>query len=229
MKLCGDDLPWVTNVKHLGNYLEDKIDGLKKDVKMKRAQFINKNNELIQEFKFQHPRVIFGLNKTYNSHFTGSPLWDLSGREVEMLENSWNTSVRLMFDLPRTTHTRFIEGISDCSHLRKILASRFLSFTQSLMKSSKQIVRNLYDTICRDVQSVTGKNLRHILLQVYKDDISDLVKCDAEYLIYRAADDDDRNKIKMILELVDVKNDVLNLENLLAEEVDDILVVLCSD
>ena len=90
MKLCGDDLPWVTNVKHLSSYLEDKIDGMKKDVKMKRVQFINKNHEPIQE------------------------LWDLSGREVEMVENSWNTSVRLMFDLPRTTHRRFIVGISNC-------------------------------------------------------------------------------------------------------------------
>ena len=44
LDLCGNPLQWVEGAKHLGNYMENKIDGLKKDIRMKRAEYINKNN-----------------------------------------------------------------------------------------------------------------------------------------------------------------------------------------
>ena len=31
MMLCGNPLPWVENCKHLGNYLENRYDGMKQD------------------------------------------------------------------------------------------------------------------------------------------------------------------------------------------------------
>jgi hypothetical protein len=73
MMLCGNPLPWVDHCKHLGNYIDNKIDGMKHDLRIKQAQFINKNNELEQEFHFCHPQTKFAVNKIYNSHFTGSP------------------------------------------------------------------------------------------------------------------------------------------------------------
>ena len=50
MQLCGIDLPWVNSGKHLGNNLENKMDGMKHDISVKRAQYITKNNDLAQEF-----------------------------------------------------------------------------------------------------------------------------------------------------------------------------------
>jgi hypothetical protein len=73
------------------------------DIKVKRACFINKNIELNQEFGFCHPSAKVRINRIYNLHFTGSVLWDLFSKEAIMLENSWNTSVRVMFDLPMQT------------------------------------------------------------------------------------------------------------------------------
>ena len=55
---------------------------------VKRAKYIGKNNELEQEFYFAHPDTKFKLNKIYNFSFSGSPLWDLQSKEVEMMENS---------------------------------------------------------------------------------------------------------------------------------------------
>ena len=77
MKLCSNDLPWVSVGKHLGNNIEDKVDGMKLDMKIKRANYINKNNELCQEFHFCHPITKFEFNQIYNSSFSGSPLWGL--------------------------------------------------------------------------------------------------------------------------------------------------------
>ena len=80
--LCGHPLPWVHHCKHLGNYLDKKIDGLKHDLRIKQARYIDKNNELEQEFYFCHPQTKFKVNKIYNSHFTGSPLWNLFSPEA---------------------------------------------------------------------------------------------------------------------------------------------------
>ena len=100
MMLCGNPLPWVENCKHLGNYLESRYDGMKQDLRTKRAEYINKNNELEQEFYFCHPKTKFDVNKIYNSHFTGSPLWNLFSCDAIKMESTWNRSVKLMFDLP---------------------------------------------------------------------------------------------------------------------------------
>ena len=77
MKLCGNDLPWVNFVKHLGTTIEDKVNWRKSDIKAKRTYYINKNNELCQEVHFCHPLTKFHFNSIYNSNFTGSPLWNL--------------------------------------------------------------------------------------------------------------------------------------------------------
>ena len=121
LQLCGNNLPWVESGKHLGVNLNDKNDGLRYDMKIKRAQYITKNNQLNQEFSFCHPRAQFHLNQVYNSSFPGSPLWNLFCKESEMIDNSWNTSCRIMFDLPRNTHRFFLQPLSDKMHLKNIL------------------------------------------------------------------------------------------------------------
>ena len=44
MNLGEDKLPWVEVGKHLGNTLQNVVDGMRKDTTMKRAQYINRNN-----------------------------------------------------------------------------------------------------------------------------------------------------------------------------------------
>ena len=72
LDLCGKPVSWVDGAKHFGNYIENKIDGRKRDIKIKRAEYISKNNEIIQEFSDCHPKTIFKLSKKYNTH---SLLW----------------------------------------------------------------------------------------------------------------------------------------------------------
>ena len=52
--LCGDQLPWTTSCKHLGNTIVNTATAVAgdvrcQDIKTKRACFIDKNNDLIQE------------------------------------------------------------------------------------------------------------------------------------------------------------------------------------
>ena len=62
LKLCGNDLPWQDCGKHLGNKVENTLDGMKKDLMEKRARYKDKNNELCQEFGFAHPMSKIKIN-----------------------------------------------------------------------------------------------------------------------------------------------------------------------
>jgi hypothetical protein len=111
LKLCGTSLPWVNHGKHLGNMIENKIDGMKMDLKQKKAAYITKNNDLLQEFGSSHPETLLRMNQIYNTHFTGSPLWNIFGEEATKLESTWNKSIKLMMDLPISTHRNLIEPL----------------------------------------------------------------------------------------------------------------------
>ena len=84
LQLCGNDLPWVMNGKHVGNNIENNMNGMKKDMAIKRARYIDKNDELCQEFYFAHPKSKLQVNQIFNTHFTGAPLWNLFCRESVM-------------------------------------------------------------------------------------------------------------------------------------------------
>ena len=84
--LNGNELPWVDCGKHIGNNIENNLDGMQKDIRIKRATYIQKNCELNQEFHFTHPSTKVHINNVYNSSFTGSPLWDLFSESAESLE-----------------------------------------------------------------------------------------------------------------------------------------------
>ena len=66
LELCGHRLPWVDTIKHLGTTVSDDNDLLARDMQ-KRAAFINRNNELLQEFNFAHPKSLVKINNIYNS------------------------------------------------------------------------------------------------------------------------------------------------------------------
>ena len=132
------------------------MNGMKQDMKEKRARYIGRNNELLQEFGFAHPKTKFQVNLAFNSHFSGQVLWDLFSREAEMIENTWNLSFKLMYDLPRSTHRYLVEPVSDSIHIKKVFVKRFLN------KSSKIAAKNVFTTIKYDCRSLTGYNLRNI-------------------------------------------------------------------
>ena len=227
MMLCGDPLPWVENCKHLGNYIRNKIDGMKNDQRIKQAQYINKNNELEQEFHFRHPRTKFKINRIYNSHFTGSPLWDLFSPDAVKLESSWNRSVKIMYDLPYETHRCLIEPLSG-THIKRILINRFLNFLKQIINSKKNVTKVLLNTIKYSVKSTTGRNLRKIMLLTGKSNIEELNEIKIDELEYHPAKEEDRWKLSVIDECIDIKFGKLNIDGFNKEEIEDICSYLCK-
>ena len=170
LKLCGNELPWVANGKHLGMRIDSlKENILTKDVLEKRARYIQSNNELMQEFAYTSCNTKAFINRTFNSHAYGSILWDLYGREARMLYNTGGTSIRKMYRLDRKTHRYFIEPVSEMEHLRSSIMKRFIKFTEKLEQSPKVVVRNMYKILGSDCRSTTGANTRNISLEFNAD------------------------------------------------------------
>ena len=218
----------MNSIKHLGNTLTDHYDGLKKDLIIKRAQYIAKNNDLYQEFNFSHPKTRFRTNVIYNSHFTGSPLWDLFGKEAQMLENTWNTSFRIMYELPMNTHRYFVEAVSEETHARTLLYRRFIGFIDQIDKSMKSLPKQLLEVIKRDTRSTTGKNLRTLTLKAKMTKFEQLRKYDENLGTYFKVSNEDKWKVEMVKEITNVQFGSLHVENFSYDELEDIKNYLCT-
>ena len=154
IKLNEDILPWVEEVKHLGNILECN-NSMKRDISVKRGRFIGKLNSLAQEFHY----VILNI---YAMSFYGSGLWNLFSADCERLYSAWNVAIWHAWNIPNTTHRYLVESISGSLHPKVMLASRYSSFANSLMKSPKYPVRVLATLCASDQRTVMGQSLSHI-------------------------------------------------------------------
>ena len=123
--LCGNQLPWVNQVTHLGIILTNQKDILANDMSVKKATYISKNIELNQEFNFAAPETKLKENAIYNFSWYGSVLYNLYNIEAVKLESTYNKSVKVMLDLPYGTHRGLIEPLTGRKHQRTVFIKRF--------------------------------------------------------------------------------------------------------
>ena len=221
-------MPWVDSGKHLGNILENKIDGMQKDIRVKRAKYINRNNNLMQEFHFAHPVTKFTVNRIYNTNFTGSNLWDFNSEAFESLGKTWNVSVRIMFSLPRTTHRYFIEPITDQQHIQIILMKRFLKFCVQLRDSSKSVLNKVLNYCESDTMTRTGHNLRSILLLANKTSFSEIIQSDLDTIIYKEIPDGEEWRVHTLKELMEIRQNPEMLPNFSYKDIEDLISFVCT-
>ena len=223
INLNGNALPWVTTAKHLGTKINNNMKGVAQDLMEKRAVYINRNNELMQEFWFAHPKTIINTNNIFNTSLYGSVLWDLFGKEAERLEKSWNISQRLMLGLHRETHRYFLEPVSDTRHIIFHLYKRFSTFITNIHKNKKRPLRILCSAVQSDCRSTTGRNLRKIMklfdAATFEELHENLKK---KNTVYKEANVQDLWKIEAVKDLVEAKFDKTILPNFTTNEIDDL-------
>ena len=144
-----------------------------------------------------------------------------------MLCNTWNTSVRIMFNLSYATHRYFIQPVSNKVHLKNILLKRFLGFLSQIEKSAKKLPLRLLRVVRADARSTTGSNLRKIMLLLGKHTIDEVKSHDIDNFEYAPVMPDDTWKIDMVKELIEVRENQASIENFSADELEEILEHLC--
>ena len=104
---------------------------------------------------------------------------------------------------------------------------RFLNFVQQIKKSSKKASKFLLESIQHDARSITGSNLRNILLKTDKTSIRDLVPNDVLNIEYHPIQEDENWKVSFIQELIEAKNSNLEVVDFTDDELDEIMEFLC--
>ena len=131
--LFGMQLPWVNRADHLGVTLTE--DGeLLQDCKQKRAAYIDKCAQVRESFHFSHPMEKLIATEKYCTNIHGSVLWDLSSKEALMIFSAWRTGAKLSWDVPRSTHTYFVQEVltPNIQSLELRILRNFVGFFQSL-------------------------------------------------------------------------------------------------
>ena len=120
---------------------------------------------------------------------------DLSSESTGQVCRSWNTCVKLAWDVPRWTHNYLVDNLlgGDLPPVKKKLMCQFVNFFQKLRKSPLREVRILASLAGRDRLSVTGKNLAMLEEEFGLDpwtQIGNMFKCN--YKGYSIPDGDKR-------------------------------------
>ena len=160
LKLYNEDLPWVETATHLGHELHQMCD-MDFDCKVKRARLIDTSTDIREVFSFAHPDQILSATNVYASHFYGAMLWDFTSEICSQVFRSWNTCIKLAWNVPRSTHNYLVDNFLGINHLsiKKQLLGRFVNFFKNLLLSNSSEVKVLANIVARDVRSVTAKNL----------------------------------------------------------------------
>ena len=228
MYLCGDPLPWVNRLKHLGTMVSNQVDGCQVDIQQKRAMYIEKNNNIIQEFSFAHPTCKMKINNVYNCHFSGSNIWNIFSAGARNLESSFNRSVKIMCSLPYETHRYLVEPLSGDLGLRMLLVKKYLGFINRIRKSSKPVLQQLLNLTKQDVRTTTGANLRNILLMTDFQNIDDLKPECVTNIKYNKITEENMWRVNIIKEILDIKQGDMDIpEGWTITELEDILNFAC--
>ena len=163
VQLDGKDLPWVESADHLGHTLHQKT-SMEKDCQRARGKFISKTLEIREQLSFANPQQIMQAVQVLSTDAYGSMLWDLGSDKAEQYFKCWNTCVKLVYDIPRSTFTYLVEGFfaADQTSLRNQVLSRYSGFFRNLLNSPSREVRILARIIYSDPRSTTCVNLRYL-------------------------------------------------------------------
>ena len=102
----GKQLPWVESALHLGHVLHQS-GSMDQDIRTKRAKFIDESVEMRETFGYASPAEV--LRIVYVGSHYGSMLWDLGSDMATQYFNAWTTCVKLAWQVPRATHTYFVD------------------------------------------------------------------------------------------------------------------------
>ena len=196
-------------------------------MRVKRAQYISKNIEINQELHFAAAATKLQVNKIWNTHFSGSPLWNLFSPGAERFLGSYNKSMKYMMKLPLATHRFLLEPLSGDKPLMIILISRFLSFMNQIDRSEKTAIKMLKREALTDVRSTTGNNMRRIMLLMGENCIRNVSKNNIGKIIYYKVKKEDAWKIKIASEALDVRDGRGEIENFEKEEIEEMLQFAC--
>ena len=107
LELAGKKLPWVSTADHLGHTLS-QVANMDKDCQKARAKFIARSTEVREELRFAQPLHVLKAVEVITVNY--GYVWNLSSDMVEQFLKSWNTCVKLVYNVSISTYTYLVQG-----------------------------------------------------------------------------------------------------------------------
>ena len=228
LKLGDHDLPWVVHATHLGHELHQMCN-MEYDISVKRAQFIDSSVKIQETFSFARPDEVMKAVETYAEHWYGSMLWDLFGVKADQLYKSWNTCAKVVWGVPRSTHTYLLDNLLVANFLsvKQQLVGRYINFVRNLINSSSPEVCVVSSMVARCARSTTGKNLKNIERETGMDPWTDQSWRIQEAIQRREVPKGEGWRIQYLAKLLDARLEMKDQCQDL-EEINSIIDSLCS-
>ena len=184
----------------------------------------------MQQFGYLNPELVVKLLSVYSTALYGSSLWQLNSAEHLQLNKSWNTAIKIIWDLPFATHTRFLESLSPVPHLESVLTGRYLGFVSSLLKTGQPLLGLLFSSCQHNLSSQTGQNIKYLLDKYSKNSLVTLLAEKQTLKRIRVYDlpEDEAWKISLMKELALIKRGHFEVD-FDDKDLEDILEFICTD
>ena len=200
------------------------------DCKCKRARFIDNSVSIRETFHFAKPDQILKAVQVYCCDFYGSMLWNLYGEQANQLFRSWNTCTKLVWGLPRQTHSYFVDRFLSCGmpSIRSQILSRYAKFVRSLLSSPSKEVAVVARVSATDVSSNTGLNLLNFKLESNLCAVTSPIMKIKEFLFRpMPVPESDEWRIAVLSSYLETRNSLKSsLSN--TEFIDNLIDSLCS-
>ena len=163
LRLAGKELPWVKSADHLGHILSQHC-SMDPDCNRARQKFISASCDIREQLFFANPQEIIKAVEIMAMDAYGCMLWSLSNETSQKFFRCWNTLVKIIYNIPRSTYTYLIEGFfaSQSTSLRSQILSRYATFYWKLVNSSSSEIRAISRIVEKDPRSPSYSNLRYI-------------------------------------------------------------------
>ena len=147
---------------------------MEKDIITKRAKFIDESVHVREGFEFASPVEVLKAVKLYVGSHYGSILWDFGSDMASQYFHAWNTCVKLTWQVPRATHTYFLEQLLSCGHssVRTDILARYTRYVSGLRTSPSMEVAVMFGVAHGDLRTVTGRNVALLRQETGLDPVS---------------------------------------------------------
>ena len=214
--LNGVPIKWENSVKYLGNILSQNLSDAA-DIRLKKGSFITAVNKLNYVFKGIDSFTRIKLFQTYCTAWYGCQSWQLGTTDANALDIEWRKAVRRTLGLPAMTRSMLLPGLAGSRPFYQQHCDRINKFLNSMLQSKNVTVKYIATRAQTNTFGAMGRNFAYLKL-ISKSDQIDSAK--QTYIDARIA---------QISELIRLRDGSDQIDVLDQDELQDILVHVCTD
>ena len=224
--LCGDVLTWVDSVKHLGHTITYNLSE-EVDVKLKKSDLFCRVNTAVATLGKCKDSILQNVFNTQCAHLYGTVIWSFNDKNVQDFVRAWNRCVRRLFNLPFTTHTRYLPHIVERPGVLDQMYIRFVKMCHVMENSQNVKLRYLYKICMSSARSIIRRNFRKIELRLdlSLDNVKQYGASNLRKLYYSEQTDQDKAILGMLHEM---RNGALLIDGFSEDEKHSIFDFICT-